>query len=52
MMVSALTIFELDEIMARYASYEQLADIIRQRFTSPSATLLELYKRLVINYRH
>jgi len=52
MMVSALTMFELDEMMARYASYEQLADIIRQRFTSPSATLLELYKRLVINYRH
>jgi len=49
MMVSALTMFELDEMMARYTSYEQLADIIRQRFTSPSETLLELYKRLVFN---
>ncbi len=48
-MVSALTIFELDEMMARYASYEELADIIRQRFTNPSETLIELYKRLVFN---
>jgi serine/threonine-protein kinase HipA len=31
LMVSALTIFGLDEMMARYASYEDLADIIRQR---------------------
>ena len=49
MMVSALTIFELDEMMARYASYEQLTDIIRQRFTNPIETLLELYKRLVFS---
>lgn len=49
LMVSALTIFELDEMMARYASYEELADIVRQRFTSPSETLLELYRRLVFN---
>jgi serine/threonine-protein kinase HipA len=38
-MVSALTIFGLDEMMARYASYEDLADIIRQRFSAPKETL-------------
>jgi len=48
-MVSALTLFGLDEMMARYASYETLADIIRHRFTEPTATLRELYGRLVFN---
>lgn len=33
----------------RYASYEDLAEIIRYRFTSPKATLHELYGRLVFN---
>lgn len=48
-MVSALTLFGLDEMMARYASYEDFAEIIRHRFTSPKATLHELYGRLVFN---
>lgn len=48
-MVSALTIFELDEMMARYASYETLAEIIRHRFAAPRATLAELFGRLVFN---
>ncbi|MCY4592294.1 MAG: type II toxin-antitoxin system HipA family toxin [Alphaproteobacteria bacterium] len=48
-MVSALTLFGLHEMMARYASYEDLAEIIRHRFTSPRATLHELYGRLVFN---
>ena len=48
-MVSALTLFGLDEMMARYASYEDLAEIIRHRFTSPKATLHELYGRLAFN---
>lgn len=47
--VSALTIFELDEMMARYASYEKLAEIIRKRFTMPNKTLKELYARMVFN---
>jgi serine/threonine-protein kinase HipA len=49
LMVSALTIFGLDEIMARYASYEDLTDIIRQRFDAPKETLQELFGRLVFN---
>lgn len=49
LMVSALTIFGLDEMMARYASYEELTDIIRQRFDAPKETLRELFGRLVFN---
>jgi serine/threonine-protein kinase HipA len=48
-MVSALTLFGLDELMARYASYEDLATIIRHRFRAPADTLHELFKRLVFN---
>ena len=48
-MVSALTILGLNDMMARYASYETLAEIIRHRFINPKATLLELFSRLVFN---
>ena len=48
-LVSALTLLALDEMMARYASYEQLTEIVRHRFTEPKATLRELFSRLVFN---
>ena len=48
-MVSALTMFELDELMAAYASYEKLAEIIRHRFVNSTATLRELFSRIVFN---
>ncbi|MEX1216653.1 type II toxin-antitoxin system HipA family toxin [Saccharospirillum sp.] len=48
-MVSALTMLGLDEMMARYASYQDLAEIIRHRFTEPKDTLRELYGRIVFN---
>jgi serine/threonine-protein kinase HipA len=48
-MVSALTLLRLDEMMARYASYETLSEIIRHRFTDPKAYLKELFSRLVFN---
>lgn len=48
-MVSALTLFGLDDMMARYASYETLAEIIRHRFTAPKDTLKELFSRLLFN---
>ncbi len=48
-MVSALTLLRLDEMMARYASYETLSEIVRHRFTDPKATLKELFARLVFN---
>ena len=47
--ISALTMLGLDEMMARYASYEELASIIRHRFTDPKNTLRELFSRLVFN---
>ena len=49
LMVSALTLIGLDEMMARYASYETFAEIIRHRFDDPKATLEELFARLVFN---
>lgn len=48
-MVSALTLFGLDDMMARYASYETLAEIIRHRFIEPKDTLKELFSRLLFN---
>lgn len=48
-MVSALTILELDELQARYASYQDLAEKIRFRFIDPTATLHELFARLTFN---
>lgn len=48
-MVSALTMLGLDEMMARYASYEDLAELIRHRFTDPKDTLKELYGRICFN---
>jgi serine/threonine-protein kinase HipA len=47
--VSALTLFGLDEMMARYASYIDLAEIVRHRFTNAAKTLKELFARLVFN---
>ncbi len=48
-MVSALTMFEIPELEARYASYEALAEKVRYLFTNPRATLHELYRRMVFN---
>ncbi|WP_084384829.1 type II toxin-antitoxin system HipA family toxin [Novosphingobium naphthalenivorans] len=48
-MVSALTMFGLTEMQARYASYVDLAEMVRARFTDPQATLRELFGRMVFN---
>ena len=48
-MVSALTMLVLDEMMARYASYQDLAELIRHRFADASSSLRELYSRPVFN---
>ena len=37
--VSALTILGLDEMLARYATYVELAEVVRERFTDAEATL-------------
>lgn len=48
-MVSALTVLGLDEHGARYASYADLADAVRARFTEPRRTLRELFGRITAN---
>lgn len=48
-MVSALTLLALDEMMARYASYEDLAEIIRHKFNNARGTLKELFSRMAFN---
>ena len=48
-MVSGLTLLRLDEMMARYATYPDLAATIRRRFTEPGGTLRELFTRIVVN---
>ncbi len=47
--VSALTVLGLDELGGRYASYADLAHVVRTRFTAPGATLRELFARIVFN---
>ena len=48
-MLSGLSLLELDEMEARYASYLDFADLIRMRFRNPTDQLRELYSRLVFN---
>jgi len=47
--VSALTLLELDEMFARYATYYDLVPIIQERFTDAHPTLRELFSRIVFN---
>ena len=48
-LVSALTILGLDEMMARYASYSDLAQVVRERFVDARGTLRELFARITFN---
>ena len=48
-MLSGLSLLGLNEMEARYASYQKMADLIRQHFMNPRETLHELYRRLVFN---
>lgn len=49
LLLSALTLFGLDELAARHASYEDLAQRIRAEFADPRDTLHELFRRCVFN---
>jgi serine/threonine-protein kinase HipA len=49
MVVSALTMLNLDVMMGRYATYYDLADAMRRRFTEPRQTLRELFSRIIFN---
>lgn len=48
-LISFLTLLGLDEMMARYASYETSTEMIRHSFTDPKKTLKELFSRLSFN---
>ena len=48
-LVSALTLLRLNEMEARYASYIDLAELIRLKFDQPKQTLKELFSRMVFN---
>jgi len=48
-LVSALTLLRLNEMEARYASYTDLAELIRLKFDQPKQTLKELFSRMVFN---
>ncbi len=47
--LSGLSLLGLDEMEAGYASYLDLADLIRHRFDRPCDQLRELYRRLIFN---
>ncbi|OGT26989.1 MAG: phosphatidylinositol kinase [Gammaproteobacteria bacterium RIFCSPLOWO2_02_FULL_42_14] len=49
LMLSGLSLLGLDEMEARYASYLDLADVIRARFNNPKEQLHELFRRLAFN---
>jgi serine/threonine-protein kinase HipA len=48
-LISALTMLQLNELAARWASYAHLAQIIRRDFTDPRTTLRELFARITFN---
>ncbi|UOG92828.1 MAG: type II toxin-antitoxin system HipA family toxin [Candidatus Thiothrix sulfatifontis] len=48
-LLSGLSLLGLNEMEARYASYQDLADLIRLRFANPIAALHELFRRIVFN---
>lgn len=49
LVVSVLTMLELQEMQARYATYHEFAEIVRVRFRRPKATLHELFDRITFN---
>jgi serine/threonine-protein kinase HipA len=49
LMLSGLSLLNLNEMEARYASYCDLTEIIRRYFDAPHLQLLELYRRLIFN---
>lgn len=47
--VSALTVLGFHEMAGRHATYHDLADVVRRRFARRTATLHELFARIVFN---
>ena len=49
LILSGLSLLGLNEMEARYASYLDLADLIRRQFANPKVVLQELFQRLTFN---
>jgi serine/threonine-protein kinase HipA len=49
LMLSGLSLLKLNEMEARYASYQKLAELIRHQFSHPLKSLHEIFKRIVFN---
>jgi len=49
LMLSGLSLLKLNEMEARYASYRELAELIRHQFSNPVTSLHELFRRIVFN---
>lgn len=49
LLLSALTLLQLDETEARLASYPDLAEVLRRLSRRPQTDTLELYRRMVFN---
>ena len=47
--VSALTMLQLDEMLARYASYQDVTCLVREKFIDAPGTLREIFSRIVFN---
>jgi serine/threonine-protein kinase HipA len=48
-LVSALTMLGLNELAARHASYQELAQIMRMKFAQPGSDMRELFSRITFN---
>ncbi|MES1942464.1 HipA-like protein family [Salinisphaera sp. PC39] len=49
LLLSALTLLQLDETEARLASYPELAEVLRRLSRRPQEDTVELYRRMVFN---
>lgn len=49
LMLSGLSLLQLNEMKARYASYHDLSNIIRRHFEKTKESLKELYQRIIFN---
>jgi len=49
LMLSGLSLLKLNEMEARYASYPQLAEVIRHNLPNAESSLHELFRRVVFN---
>jgi len=49
LMVSGLTMLDLDEMVARYATYPDLAEVLRRWSAHPADSQRELFTRIVFN---